>query len=55
MPKEPKHGGKDRHSGTGLRGEPKKQGAGGKGTWGTEDIQSGPAVLDKGMKRCLDL
>ena len=48
MPKPAKHDGRDRHSGTGRRGSPKKGGAGGKGTWGTEDIQSGPAVLDKG-------
>jgi programmed cell death protein 4 len=37
----------DRHSGSGLRGDPKKGGAGGKGVWGDIMIQDGPAALDK--------
>jgi Hyaluronan / mRNA binding family len=38
----------DRHSATGSRGLPKKNGAGGKGVWGAAEEQSGvPAALDK--------
>lgn len=38
----------DRHSGTGTRGLPKKNGAGGKGVWGAAmDQDGGVAYLDK--------
>lgn len=37
----------DRHSGTGNLGLPKKNGAGGKGVWGSEMDQTGVACLDK--------
>lgn len=38
----------DRHSGTGTRGLPKKNGAGGKGVWGSVmDQDGGVAILDK--------
>lgn len=37
----------DRHSGSGSRGLPKKNGAGGKGVWGAEMDQEGVACLDK--------
>jgi hypothetical protein len=38
----------DRHSATGTRGLPKKNGAGGKGVWGAMDEQAGgPIALDK--------
>ncbi|CEO98658.1 hypothetical protein PBRA_006772 [Plasmodiophora brassicae] len=48
MPNSGKHGGLDRHSGSGVRGEPKKGGAGGKGTWGSvTDHTVAPAALDK--------
>jgi len=32
--------------GTGVRGDPKKEGAGGKGAWGTSMEAQGPAALD---------
>jgi len=32
--------------GTGVRGDPKKEGAGGKGTWGSSMENSGPAAID---------
>lgn len=37
----------DRHSGSGSRGLPKKNGAGAKGVWGTAMDQVGVAILDK--------
>lgn len=37
----------DRHSATGTRGLPKKNGAGGKGVWGSAMDQEGVAYLDK--------
>lgn len=37
----------DRHSGTGTRGLPKKNGAGGKTVWGSEMDQNPVACLDK--------
>lgn len=37
----------DRHSGTGSRGLPKKNGAGGKGVWGAEMDQVPVSCLDK--------
>lgn len=37
----------DRHSATGTRGLPKKNGAGGKGVWGAAMDQEGVAYLDK--------
>ena len=39
----------DRQSCTGKDGQPKKNGAGGKGTWGAlEDFTVAPAAMDKG-------
>jgi hypothetical protein len=44
-----KHGGMDRRSGAGVRGTPKKGGAGGKGTWGAvDDHTAAPPAMDKG-------
>eukprot|EP01135_Chromosphaera_perkinsii_P004131 Nk52_evm38s270 gene=Nk52_evmTU38s270 len=37
----------DRHSGSGMRGLPKKGGAGGKGTWGKEGEEYDDSVLDE--------
>eukprot|EP00183_Erythrolobus_madagascarensis_P006820 CAMPEP_0185844866 /NCGR_PEP_ID=MMETSP1354-20130828/966_1 /TAXON_ID=708628 /ORGANISM="Erythrolobus madagascarensis, Strain CCMP3276" /LENGTH=73 /DNA_ID=CAMNT_0028544669 /DNA_START=65 /DNA_END=286 /DNA_ORIENTATION=- len=38
---------KEHHvSRTGVRGDPKKEGAGGKGTWGSSMENSGPAAID---------
>lgn len=37
----------DRHSATGTRGLPKKNGAGGKGVWGAEMDQDAVKCLDK--------
>eukprot|EP00182_Erythrolobus_australicus_P004138 CAMPEP_0185832434 /NCGR_PEP_ID=MMETSP1353-20130828/2082_1 /TAXON_ID=1077150 /ORGANISM="Erythrolobus australicus, Strain CCMP3124" /LENGTH=73 /DNA_ID=CAMNT_0028530607 /DNA_START=101 /DNA_END=322 /DNA_ORIENTATION=+ len=38
---------KEHHvSRTGVRGDPKKEGAGGKGAWGTSMEAQGPAALD---------
>jgi len=42
---------KERHSAdpkSSVKGEPKKDGAGGAGTWGKVGDESGPAALDKG-------
>eukprot|EP00187_Rhodella_violacea_P000704 CAMPEP_0174894738 /NCGR_PEP_ID=MMETSP0167-20121228/9300_1 /TAXON_ID=38298 /ORGANISM="Rhodella maculata, Strain CCMP736" /LENGTH=73 /DNA_ID=CAMNT_0016133897 /DNA_START=56 /DNA_END=277 /DNA_ORIENTATION=+ len=42
-------GGGDHHQPlSGIRGEPKKGGAGGKGTWGAlDDTEAAPAAIDK--------
>mmetsp|Transcript_2369 Transcript_2369/g.3483 ORF Transcript_2369/g.3483 Transcript_2369/m.3483 type:complete len:83 (-) Transcript_2369:541-789(-) len=46
-PKSPAKKAYDRHSRTGTRGLPKKNGAGGKGTWGSVMIEDGPAAFDE--------